>query len=111
MAKCERCTRDFTPLSPDMTKLCEDCVNDILADRQAKSPRDEDESRVIIEDVITCINEDSPVQKLLDSPGAALALAKLTHVSKEDIHMLALNSFRMGAYLAFKQAEVNTIIN
>lgn len=112
MVICGRCQLNFHPNleTGDEQTLCEDCITDLISTRQKKCPVDERESIRILESVITCLSPNSEVQALLESPGVPLTLAKLTATCSRDIHMLALNSFRVGAYLAFQQAKVNRII-
>ena len=104
--RCKQCSRIIISEIPEQD-LCDECIENIIATHGR--PNDESESIAIIEDVMTCLNDDSEVQVLLRSPGVALALARLQTVTNEPM-MMALNSFRMGAYLAFKQRDIEKII-
>lgn len=71
---------------------------------------DNDRANAILTDVKTCLHPNSREEALLESPGVFLAMSKLMAATPE-LDMLALNVFRLGAHLAFKQAEVGRIIN
>ncbi len=112
MANCERCQQPFTPLEPGMDQLCPTCVENLIEERRKVSPNKESEADQILQNTLECLEEGSEVQALLESPGVGLALARMVAITTDhkDLTMLALNSFRVGAYLAFKQARVNRII-
>jgi len=113
MILCERCTKSFNPSDLRIT-LCDDCINEIISNHEQDCPRstDESESQLILQSVMDELEKgiNSPIQQLLESPGVVLALSRLTATGHSNIHMFTLNCFRIGAYLAFKQAKLARIL-
>lgn len=66
-------------------------------------------ANVIINGVKDVLRDDSQVQCLLESPGVGMALAKMISVEPVDIHLLSLNCFRIGAWLAFESAKIERL--
>lgn len=98
MATCERCNIQFTPELPVFNQLCPSCANA------------EKESVELLKGVQECVKPESPVQNLLTAPGVALALIKLTIVLNNDLTLLSLNSFRLGAWMALNREKLRHLV-
>ena len=113
METCRRCHKRFVPTYPAASRLlCVDCMEEILDQRNKEVPCDDDNANQILGEIHKLlINQpDNRIERLVCSPGAALAVAKMTAVCQGQEDIISLNAFRIGAYLAFKQAEIENLM-
>lgn len=111
MFTCQRCGKEFTPEDIRCNQLCEVCITEIINEKRQVCPDDKTDSDAILFGVQECLAKESPVQKLLDQSGVCLALARLVSVTSDDLTMLAMNAFRIGAWMAFNQVELQKLLN